>query len=174
MLASLIGRHKAKGAPQGADSTWNIKVYVRNIESLPTKYTRLKVEFRESKGRKAALSEELSASGGKLELPQAKPLLIWQSDCALSPESGTVQGIIRGSVTEREDCTIEDVSERSRSDASINLSSHAASWQSKFFRLSLLRVNSRAVSVPGNFDMSAYSELETPQILRTRDKNILT
>ena len=71
MLASLIGRHKAKGAPQGADSTWNIKVYVRNIESLPTKYTRLKVEFRESKGRKAALSEELSASGGKLELPQA-------------------------------------------------------------------------------------------------------
>ena len=62
MLASLIGRHKAKGAPQGADSTWNIKVYVRNIESLPTKYTRLKVEFRESKGRKAALSEELSAS----------------------------------------------------------------------------------------------------------------
>ena len=160
MLAALIGSHKAKGEPQGADSTWNIKVYVRNIESLPTKYTRLKVEFRESKGRKAALSEELSASGGKLELPQAKPLLIWQSDCALSPESGTVQGIIRGSVTEREDCTIEG--------------SHAASWQSKFFRLSLLRVNSRAVSVPGNFDMSAYSELETPQILRTRDKNILT
>jgi len=37
-------------------SICHTKVYVRAIESIPHKYTRLKIEFRESKGRKASVS----------------------------------------------------------------------------------------------------------------------
>ena len=129
MLSSIRGR--------GRDgSTWSVKVYVRNAESLPVKYTRLKIEFRESKGRKISVSDEISAKDGQILLPHAKPLLIWQSFCTLFEES--VQ-------SDAASPTIQESFSLSESSSTQPNYTQTTSMKSKFFRLSLLRINPHAV-----------------------------
>eukprot|EP00277_Geminigera_cryophila_P039405 CAMPEP_0173097558 /NCGR_PEP_ID=MMETSP1102-20130122/34006_1 /TAXON_ID=49646 /ORGANISM="Geminigera sp., Strain Caron Lab Isolate" /LENGTH=453 /DNA_ID=CAMNT_0013989485 /DNA_START=155 /DNA_END=1514 /DNA_ORIENTATION=+ len=148
-MLSMLNRRKKT---TGNSGTWDVKVYVRAIESIPHKYTRLKIEFRESKGRKASVSEEIFASNGQVDL-NFKPLAIWQQHAPYAEAANGAwqarQIMMNGkwcmaSPTNHDDLSSLSLSQGSGTAGSEGIDSHST-FESQFFRLALLRINPRAV-----------------------------
>ena len=127
-------RSKKRRCKATAAGTWEVKIHVRNIESLPAKYTRLKLEFQESQGNKQ-LSDEISAIDGKVLLPRDKPLCVWDSACTLYNAADCTPA------TDQDDLSVSGGS----SGCTTGLES---SLESKFFSLAILRINTRALLEP--------------------------
>ena len=124
---------RSKGTAAG---TWKVQIYVRNVESLPAKYTRLKLEFQENQVNKQ-LSDEIISIDGKLMLPHHddKPLCIWAEDCTLYHVADCAP------TTDQDELSVSGGS----SGCTTGLES---SLESKFFRLAILRINTRALLEP--------------------------
>ena len=127
LLTSIMGKRRVDTA-----GTWDVQVALRSCDSIPLKYKKLRFELRESKGRKASVSDEVAVVNGQAQLPRGS-LAIWQSSCTLDVDTALA--------ADRDDLSAGSGSTSTRAQGSCAV-------ESKFFRLALLRIHhSRAVRV---------------------------